>query len=65
MMERLVMYKATDPKEGTHSLLKVTPEVHSRVKDLSKHLNRLPIDVASELITWALERVEIGSEAED
>jgi len=57
--DKLIMQKCQIKDPATHSLLKVTPEVHERVKELSAELNRLPINVASELLEWALDRVEI------
>lgn len=57
--EKIQMRKSTARDTATHSLLKVTPEVHDRVKELAGELNRLPIYVASELLEWALDRVEI------
>lgn len=47
--------------EKCHSLLKVTPRVHDRVKELAAKLRWQPIDVASALITYALDHVEISS----
>lgn len=64
-MEVLYMKVNKAKREKSHSLIQVTPAVHTKVKDLSAKLDRLPIDVASELIEWALEHVEIVEDMED
>lgn len=46
--------------EKCHSLLKVTPRIHDQVKALAAKLNWQPIDVASTLISYALDHVEIS-----
>lgn len=64
-METLYMRVNKTKREKSHSLIQVTPAVHAKVKELSNKLDRLPIDVASELIEWALDHVKIVEDLED
>jgi hypothetical protein len=59
MNDALCLHVALET-EKCHSLLKVTPRVHDQVKALAVKLNWQPIDVASTLISYALDHVEIS-----
>lgn len=63
MKDKLVIFVSRN-REKSHSLLKVTPEIHEKVKKLADVTGKQPIDLASTLLEWALERVEVSEEDE-
>lgn len=47
--------------ERSHSLLKVSPQMHDQVKALAAKLNWQPIDVTTKLLEYAMQHVEISN----
>lgn len=54
-----VLSPAVGRRASDHSLLKCSPEVFRKVKDLSERLNRLPMEITNTLLEFALARIEI------
>ena len=63
-MEKLIIRRKKDTYQSA-VVVKVSPEAFSMIEDLCHRTGRSRTDIASRLIEWAAERVEIRSDDEE
>ena len=64
MNDKLIIRQKRDTYQAA-VVVKVSPEAFAMVEDLCRRTGRSRTDIASRLIEWASERVEVRSDDED